>query len=133
MSRYSRTFLIWCIAVLSFDQLTKIWAVQNGWSTLNLGVSFGFLQNVPVVLVLLITMLMAGVGLFLLKKKQRPAWWWGTFVGAVLSNMLDRVLHGGVIDWMHIPVINVQNNGADWFIFFCLFWLFIKEYRTIRT
>lgn len=133
MSRHSRIFFIWCILVLSFDQLTKVWAVRNNWSTLNLGISFGFFQHAPVILVLLITMLVAGMVLAILIKKHLPAWWWGIFVGAVLSNMLDRVFRGGVIDWMPIPIIHIQNNSADWFIFFCLFWLFIKEYRTIRT
>lgn len=40
----------------------------------------------------------------------------GLFLGGVLANLLDRVLYGGIRDWLLIPFVGLYNNLADWAI-----------------
>jgi len=47
----------------------------------------------------------------------------GMFMGGVFGNLLDRLVYGGVRDWLTLPFINLTNNLADWFIFISLSWL----------
>jgi lipoprotein signal peptidase len=40
----------------------------------------------------------------------------GFFTGAAASNWIDRVVYGGVRDWLPVPFFHLQNNLADWII-----------------
>lgn len=101
--------------VILSDQLTKMWAYNQGWVILNPGISFGWLAGVPSSLIL---GLLTGLVVVL-------AWWsrrfWtrytlagGLFWGGALSNLLDRWWWGGVRDWLPVPGVKIHNNLADY-------------------
>lgn len=121
------------VGVIFFDQITKWTAVRQGLATVNTGISFGLFSLLPSWLLLLLVGIAALVLIRMGMRTKQPNWWWGLAAASVSSNVIDRIRVGGVIDWLPLPLLNAQNNSADWILFFCLFWLFIKEYRTIRT
>lgn len=112
------------------DQLTKWWAISSGVSILNTGVSFRLLAQLPVWGISLLTFCV-GCGLFwLLRDRWRSAGGALTLVLAGgVSNLIDRLRLGGVIDFLPIPLTALHNNLADWLIAGGLLWLLISEWR----
>lgn len=39
-----------------------------------------------------------------------------------MSNLLDRLVYGGVRDWLTVPVLGLKNNLADWAIVGAIVW-----------
>ncbi len=133
MLRSAGNGVLFFLGIIFFDQVTKWVAVEQGFATVNTGISFGLFSFLPGWILLL---LVAIATIFLIRlgiRTNQPSWWWGLAVGSASSNVIDRIRVGGVVDWLPLPLVKVQNNSADWILFFCLFWLFINEYRTIRT
>lgn len=102
------------LSILIIDQVTKLWAHTVGKSVLNTGISLGWFEQVPGSMMTL-TILLVAIGV---------AWWgrkvWlrhqiitAIFWGGVVSNILDRILLGGVTDWLAVPLIPFKNNLAD--------------------
>ena len=107
------------VVVLVLDQLTKhaviadipVGTTQKFLPAVNLvhihnsGVAFGFLAGGgAVVLILTLTALSALVIYFLLRP-TRP-WLWlptGLLVGGALGNLIDRLVHGYVTDFVKLP------------------------------
>ncbi len=107
------------VVVLILDQLTKhavianipVGTTQKFLPAINLvhihnsGVAFGFLSGGgAVVLVLTLTALTALVIYFLLRP-TRP-WLWlptGLLVGGAVGNLIDRIVHGYVTDFIKLP------------------------------
>lgn len=80
----------------------------------NTGISFGLGSEASRVVSIFLVISIAGAVFFGLKNYwQKNLVLAGIFFGAVFSNLLDRVLHGAVVDWLIIPVVNLQNNLAD--------------------
>lgn len=48
------------------------------------------------------------------------------FFAASLSNIWDRVVFGGVRDFLTVPILGVKNNVADWCIVLSLFVIFLQ-------
>jgi lipoprotein signal peptidase len=123
------------------DQLSK-WLVASldpQLVELNAGVSFGWfavdgsfadqamLSSVLVVFLFLV--FLAGYRQLWSKQPLLA----GIFFGAVLSNILDRLLVGGVRDWLYIPFTTLKNNMADWCIFFVCAGLAVQELGEIQS
>lgn len=51
----------------------------------------------------------------------------GLFQGGAVSNVLDRLVYGGVRDWLAVPILGLRNNFADWAIVIALVWYGIME------
>jgi lipoprotein signal peptidase len=104
------------LAVLVLDQGSKWWAQGNELPVyFNTGVAGGVGQylETPLLLGAIIFSLVVMIWVF-------RSWWVqhpvvaGVFFGGVSSNLLDRVLFGGVRDWLPVPVLQLHNNLADW-------------------
>jgi len=101
--------------LLGLDQLTKYLATKTGLVHYNSGLSFGLGGGVP------LSFLILGVLLILIwvfRKIDLPNWFKSLFFAGAISNLVDRFLFmGQVRDWLPIPVFNLVNNLADWYIF----------------
>lgn len=106
------------LAIIFFDQVTKAWAQWAGWVELNRGISFSWLGgSSPWILGLLIaTILLTLTWLIVKQRHSEYAVGLIMLLGAGVSNQLDRVMWGGVQDWILIPGLNLKNNLADWII-----------------
>jgi lipoprotein signal peptidase len=122
--------MMWLIVAITvaLDQLTKLGARSWGWSTLNPGISFGWFHQLPSTWLILI---LAGIGLGLSFKLARitsisPVIR-GLFIGGLISNLLDRIFLGGVVDWIPVPFVGLSNNLADYAIALSVVWLASKH------
>ena len=94
----------------------------SGYVTINSVASWGI--NIPQYFIILISIISILI-LVYIAKKIRPPWPWPLIliITAGISNILDRVFYGGVVDYIDIqilPVFNISDTmitvGAIWMI-----------------
>jgi len=111
------------IFALFLDQLSKYF---SSLAQVNTGVAFGLLAD-SFFSVKLASLFFFAVTIFIVwqfwSNWQKIPVALGMFMGGVFGNLLDRLVYGGVRDWLTLPFINLTNNLADWFIFISLSWL----------
>jgi len=114
------------VIFLGVDQVSKLLAQSGGVHVeINRGISFGLLNGFSLIFVLTIFLLiLAVVG-------YRSIGWrfpigWGALIGSAASNLVDRVVFGGVRDWLSVPFLNLNNNLADWGITLSLIWISVQ-------
>ena len=114
MSKKSPSALFWWVfvAVVALDQLSKYFFSR--FVSLNYGVAFGislfgFLNWLGLALVLGVMF-----GLFLDLIARYPVGL-GLFYSGAVSNLVDRLVFGGVRDFLPLP-FGLTNNLADWAI-----------------
>jgi signal peptidase II len=107
------------VAVIAADQLTKhtigtaikpgqVRHILPGLSFVherNTGVAFSFLAGTGALVYVVTITALVGLTGFLLKRPARRLLWLptGLLVGGALSNLIDRVLLGSVIDFIKLP------------------------------
>jgi lipoprotein signal peptidase len=101
--------MVWLVPflVLLLDQMAKYWFTRPGqnWATINTGIAFSFGSA-----------WLVGVGLVLFiwlgwQQRFQPRMLWITILAASVSNAIDRIRVGGVIDY--IGTRSFQFNIAD--------------------
>jgi len=104
-----KLFLI-AICLMLLDQISKYLVIKFRLFTIyfNPGVSFGILLS-PV-WVWLNLAIIAVVGYFLIKK---PSLGLGLILAGGISNFIDRIAYGGVVDWVKLARVPWSNNLAD--------------------
>lgn len=103
---------------LSIDQATKYIAVQNAVFQLNTGISFNLFSEMSSRYLTLIQLTTVVIVWLLFKKmwSEHVVIFALLFSGAI-SNLVDRLIYNGVVDWIFLPVIDLKNNLADMYIF----------------
>lgn len=116
------------VVLILLDQSSKIWASQVSLVSLNQGMAFGI--NLPPNMLILLTMLLLfGVswgwwqmvkqrcnGQILTKNQSLQLIGYSVILAGGISNLIDRMIFGGVKDWLPIPLTPLNNNLADWMI-----------------
>lgn len=117
------------LALIVIDVTTKEWATQQGWSQLNTGVSFGLGSEYTSVGWILVTAVIL-VWLTVAWWRESDRWRWPLtwLIAGGFGNLLDRVVWGGVRDWIPLWHTGISNNAADWFIAIGLGWWFAVWY-----
>lgn len=124
-----KRFLLSFFGVLLLDQLSKYWAAGADLVVLNTGISFGFLDGSLAIWVLFIALAVVG-GFYVVRAglyQQFPVLY-GMIAGGAVSNALDRLVLGGVQDWLPVPGFALRNNIADWVIVIGLCLTLVLEY-----
>lgn len=105
------------VILILVDQVSKYWANSNELITINRGIAFGLLDNLPFSVLIVLLIVVLAVGLWAWHQYVPDANWAGVlFFGGAVSNVLDRVMIGGVRDWLPTPILATKNNLADWYI-----------------
>jgi signal peptidase II len=117
------------VLVLVFDQLSKK-AVEGSIvpgetrgvlpgielvNTRNHGVAFGFLPGSHVAVTILIGVALAALLVYFARHAAHPLIWLptGMLVGGALGNIVDRLRHGSVTDFIKLPLGWPPFNLAD--------------------
>jgi lipoprotein signal peptidase len=123
-------FLPVFLITIFLDQSTKFLATLGGMPiSYNSGVSFNVLANGNSKF---LSGFLAIVIIFLFLNFK--SWWQrnslaaGLFFGGAIANLYDRILFDSVRDWLWIPFTPIQNNLADWAIFFGLVLAFLPAF-----
>lgn len=125
--KISRWWLL-VFGLVAIDQLTKYFARLNQLTVINPGVSFGFLAKFEMVPGLIVGCLIL---ILALVWSQKPNWPLSLLFAGGLSNWLDRLSAGGVVDWLTIPMTSYRNNLADYLIAVgVVWWLWITIRRS---
>ena len=123
------------LAIVGLDQAVKYWVVEylkpihsipviDGvlhWTYAeNTGAAFSILSGQRIFLIL-VPLLVCGLLLYLLLKKHatHPLGHWSLvfLLGGAVGNLIDRVLHGYVVDFVDVRLINFAIfNVADIFV-----------------
>jgi len=107
------------LSLLFVDQLTKFLAVREGLAVFNKGVALG----IPISSFFSVTLIFVLI-LFWRQSLSFSFGFWLVLVGGV-SNLLDRLFYGAVIDFVAFPFIPLFNNLADCFITLGILLVFI--------
>ena len=131
------TFWKTALLVIIFDRITKQIVNQfipqnTGYHTpiisivnvQNTGTAFGLFKNMAVFFLIFSIAVMSYLILFHknFKEKFRPAL--GLILGGAFGNTLDRILYGGVIDFIDIhfwPVFNIADMAITTSIFLIIY------------
>jgi signal peptidase II len=121
--------LLVLVCVVALDQLSKHWvesSIVPGEErkllpgiqlvyTRNHGVAFGFLPGNQVAVTVLIALALVALVVYFTTHITRPLLWLptGMIAGGALGNILDRVRHGSVTDFIKLPLGWPPFNLAD--------------------
>lgn len=84
----------------------------------NPGAAFGIMKNVPGLALWLSGIAFAVIMAVIFFGKVKPLTWLGLAVmaGGALSNLLERIFIGYVLDWIPVPFLDLYFNLSDVFI-----------------
>jgi signal peptidase II len=137
------------IVVVAIDQLSKS-AVEGSIvpgeargvlpgvqlvNTRNQGVAFGFLPGSHVGVTILIGVALVALVIYFVRHATMPLIWLptGLLLGGALGNIVDRVRHGSVTDFIKLPLGWPPFNLADTSITVGILVLFVLIDRSRRT
>lgn len=118
---FSQEIAVFCLVVL-VDQLIKAVFIGQGWSVMfNQGIALGLLPSefwIGWVMLILVYMML---------KRKKAIGWWLVFGGGV-SNLLDRVFRGGVVDIVSVSLLPAFNLADGVIVVGCL-WLMASSFQ----
>lgn len=129
MTKYFLTIFLLFVT----DRFTKVYILKNpspdfggGFFDLHINTDIAFSLPMtyfilyPIIILILITLI------FVWKKaadqKSILIWPWGLVIFGAISNFLDRILYGGVIDFINVPYFTVFNI-SDIYISLGVVWI----------
>lgn len=116
MRRKKRKSNLLLISLFVVDRLTKAIALEKSFAIVNKGVSFGFIISREVFNLYFCLFLILSAVFLLLYSKNLNRFFLGLIIVGGISNLIDRVFYGGVVDFIKIPFLGFQNNLADFAI-----------------
>ena len=111
--------MLWSIGIIILcllaEHLTRIALSEFIELTYNTGAAFGILEGVPDITLILsaVACLIMFCALFFMKLDKFERVGFSIMLGGALSNLLERILLGHVIDWIPLPFIDLNFNIAD--------------------
>ena len=103
----NKTFII-ALIILILDRLTKFFFFEN--SSLNKGAAFSILQGYIWLFILVAVIVIIFI---FLKRNEKPyQLGMGFLLGGTIGNLIDRIIYGGVIDFitfLSIPQFNISD------------------------
>ncbi len=131
LPKYRITVFSAFLVALIVDQISKHVASFQGLVQINHGVSFGLFSGfwLPIVMIILFV----GFYQWSCSRWQKPyPILTGFFLGGAMSNIVDRLVLGGVRDFLVLPYFGISNNLADWFIVGSLAIILFHEFFGVK-
>jgi len=134
MKKYFFSILLFFI----LDRFTKIYILKNpspdfwnGFFDLHMNKDIAFslpmtyLVLYPIIILILIVLILFWKKDF--KKRSILIWPWGLIIIGAISNLLDRIRYGGVIDFINVQYFTVFNL-SDVYISIGVIWILWHEW-----
>lgn len=126
--------LILGIIIIAIDRIAKIIALQGNFQ-INYGVAFGLFSGADKIFLILLSLVILGFLLWLYRTRQVKQSKFLqlslTFILAgLLSNLLDRIFYGFIIDFIKIfsfPAFNIADVSNFIGAVMLIFWLIKKR------
>lgn len=122
ISKTKIVYLLVFFVLLTVDQLSKLLAITYSAVSLNSGISFGLGSSYSTVVVVVF------IASIVLMSAQLLSEFWEKhphitllFFSGSISNLLDRLFRGSVVDWIDITFLGLRNNLADMYIGLAVF------------
>ena len=103
------------IFIFFTDQFLKLYFLDGGVAEVNHGIALGLFSNLPVFFYFLVFILLSIIFYLLSSKNNLTVGFALIYIGAT-SNLLDRVIYGGVVDYINFLGL-FKNNLGDIMIF----------------
>ncbi len=108
------------VLVIIVDQVVKWWWLHHKSAVLNPGIAFGFWgSNYWVILIVL--------ALWIIWHQKQSHWGWWLIFGGGVSNLIDRLTLGAVVDMIKLPFWPTTFNLADAAIVAGSVWLVVSS------
>ncbi len=98
------------LEIFLVDQFLKFLAVRLNLAVINKGIAFGLFKSFQNYPLLILAILIIGLFLFLLAvckllahRDGKKIFYLALVLTGGLSNLLDRWIYGGVVDYLHLP------------------------------
>lgn len=148
MKRYIKIFIV-ALIVLFLDQITKILAstlldldksltiIHNFFSltyTKNYGAAWSMMWDKRIILIIISLIALVLVSYIIYKEKKLTLYkniYYGFLIGGILGNLIDRVIHGYVIDFFDFNILRYNFpifNISDSFIVIGIILIFIESF-----
>ncbi|MFA5126839.1 MAG: signal peptidase II [Patescibacteria group bacterium] len=139
-----RYYYLVLFGLFLLDRFTKIYFIKQplesqalgGFLQLQLNKNIAFSWPLPELvlypLLIIIIVVIFWFWLDSLQKESRLVWSWGLLIIGAVSNLLDRLNFGSVIDFIHIPYFSVLNI-SDIYISLGVVWLLWSELGRKKT
>lgn len=127
--------LVIVLGVVTVDQVLKAFTEQLSFTTRffslhtveNTGAAFGFFQGYNAVFVFVTV---AVLGLVWLSRDTLPGRSASAIFAGGLSNLVDRVVRGHVVDFLDVgwwPVFNVADMAVSLGVAYAVVWLYVED------
>lgn len=123
------------IGIIILDQLIKALVISVGNYEINSGFTFGFFQNFNITAIVLSSIVLVILVIFLFKNKNHTIIF-SLIFSAGLSNIIDRIIRGGVVDYIRIgnfPVFNIADVVINLSILYLILQLLNEERSNIKS
>lgn len=95
------------------DRLIDRWIVLQGKGVVNPGGVGGFFPNIGWWWVIWVIILLVIIDRWWRSLNKVEVAGWSIILAGGLANLVDRLMYGGVLDYIYYPLINVYGNIAD--------------------
>ncbi len=133
MKSWQTQLISGAVGVFLLDQASKYLAMSLGMEVvINEGISFGW-RPAGEWLFLALAFVLGGAVALSWRYWSRAPIATGFFLGGITANLTDRLVFGGVRDWLPIPLTGLYNNLADWGITIAVLLVLYELYRTQKN
>ena len=127
-------YFVSLIILFIIDRSAKVYWLKNpsedGFFQLHLNANIAFSWSLPIWIiypaVMIILFIIIWLWLAAWRTKSNLIWPWGLIIIGAISNLLDRILYKGVVDFINIEWFTVFNI-ADIYISLGVAWILIFE------
>ena len=130
MFKYWFTILI----LFTLDRLSKVYILQkpsvDGFFALHMNEDIAF--SLPMInyilypVIIIIIVFLIALWLKSLRRRSVLIWPWGLIIIGAISNLLDRINYGAVVDFINVPLFTVLNL-SDIYISVGIVWILYYE------
>jgi len=97
------------VLLLLIDQVLKFLTLSSGLAFINKGIAFGLFSSANLSSFVIFVFILCALCYTICTSRRRLVLPLKLILVGGLSNLLDRIFHGGVVDYLYLPIIPSFN------------------------